>query len=223
LRPRKLPCWIESFISETEGLPTPPIFRRWAAITTLGGALERRVWAETAMSRVYANLFVLLVSPPGVGKSVAMTYVRDMVDKTRKLKVAPDDVTKANLVDKVAAATTSHVYSAVDMLQYHSLQIIVDELGVLLSSHDLSFLSVMNALYDNRAYYSEGRRSRSEDIVIENPQINFLGGTQPDFLANLLPPEAWGMGFMSRTVMIYHGSPIKPRLFGAKLKMNFAL
>lgn len=51
---------------------------------------------------------------------------------------------------------------------------------------------------------------------MENPQITMLAGTQPDFLASLLPPEAWGMGFMSRTVMIYSGQAIKPDLFGAK-------
>lgn len=220
LKTRRLTCWIESFIDATSGLPSPEIFRKWVAIATIAGALERRVFAESSMSRVYPNLYVLLVAPPGVGKSVAIFQGLSLWNKTKKLKVAPDDITKAALIDHLHRAEQTKVYGPTEMLQYHSLQIAADEFGVLVPSHDSGFLSTMNALFDNRDNFTESRRGRENDLVIQNPQVNMLAGTQPDFLANLLPPEAWGMGFMSRMLMVYAGKSARPKLFGKRLKID---
>jgi len=139
------------------------------------------------------------------------------------LKVAPDDLTKASLLDALALSKQTVILDGGrDIHTYHALAIGADELGVLLPAHDLSVMSVMNKLFDNVDYYRESRRGRDEDLEMENPQVTLLAGTQPDFLASLLPPEAWGMGFMSRMIMVYAGEAIKPNLFGKKKTFNQA-
>lgn len=178
------------------------------------------MWAESSFERVYPNLFLLFVAPPGVGKTQAIKRGEILARRTKKLKIAPDDLTKAALLDELKAAMQTKVYGPTEMFQYHALCIFADELGVFLPSHDLSFLSVMNKLFDVKDSYVESRRSREENLVIVNPVANFIAGTQPDFLSNLLPPEAWGMGFMSRMLMIYQGKPVKQALFGKKYKFE---
>ena len=220
LKTRRLPCWIESFTEALSGVPSPEIFRKWSAIATIGGALERRVYTQTAQSRLYSNMFVLLVAPPGVGKSQAIDRIGEMLRANGKLRVAPDDITKAALLDALKEAHQSRVFSPTEMLDYHSLQIIAGEFGVLCPAHDLGFLNVLNVLYDNRSLYKETRRGREEPLIIENPQINLLSGTQPDYLASFLPEEAWGQGFMSRVIMVYHGSAIHVPLFGKNNKAD---
>lgn len=213
---RKLPCWIESFEQATAGLPSPPIFRRWSAISAIAASLERRCYVSTSMSVVYPNMFVLLVAPPGVGKSVGIKHAQDLVQRTNEIAMAPEDVTKASLIDAMQEAKKIFTVPPKIMLEYHSLFVAADELGVLLPSHDLAFLNTLNVLYDNRPRYKETRRHREKDLILECPQINILAGTQPDYMGTLLPPEAWGMGFMTRIMMIYHGKPSKPKLFGPK-------
>lgn len=213
---RKLPCWIESFEVTTAGLPSPDIFRRWSAISAIAATLERRVYVSTSMSVVYPNMFVLLVAPPGVGKSVGIKHASDLVMRTNKIAMAPEDVTKASLIDAMQEAKKIFTVPPKIMLEYHSLFVSADELGVLLPSHDLAFLNTLNVLYDNRPRYKETRRHREKDLILEAPQINILAGTQPDYMGTLLPAEAWGMGFMTRIMMIYHGKPSKPKLFGPK-------
>ena len=39
--------FVSKFLEMTEERPTPEIFRKWAAITTLSGALEKRIWTRT--------------------------------------------------------------------------------------------------------------------------------------------------------------------------------
>lgn len=173
------------------------------------------------MSVMYANMFILLVAPPGVGKTQAIRPAADLWHKSKGIKVAPDDVTKASLLDHMKDAHQARVFIETnDFIEYHSLNIAADEFGVFVSQHDLSFMSVLNALYDNRDVYKESRRGREGDIILNNPQVTLLAGTQPDFMGSMLPPEAWGMGFMSRIIMVYSGSPVKTSLFGKKQKVD---
>lgn len=207
---------IEQWLEYSNGIPSPDNFRLWAAISAVAGLLERRVWIETARSVLYPNLFVLLVARPGVGKSQAISDVQKLWLETRTLKVAPDNVTKAALVDCIANASRKIVRGDGPLIEFNSLQIAASEFGVLVTSHDLEFLNTLNHIYDNPSMYRENRRGLTKQIAIPNPQINLIGGTQPAYLATLLPEEAWGLGFTSRIVMVYSTETTAISLFGKR-------
>ena len=61
--------------------------------------------------------------------------------------------------------------------------------------------------------YTETRRTKDVELNIENPGLHILAGTQPGYIAEILPELAWRMGFTSRIIMVYSGTPIKPSLF----------
>lgn len=207
--------WIELFLESTEGIPSPEIFRLWSGITAVAGALERRVWLESAQGKLYPNLYVMLVSAPGIGKTQAIARVDTLWRQTRELKVAPHDVTKAAFIDSLKNAGRRIIKSETAIVEYHSLLVAADELGVFLPAYDLDFLSSLNRIYDNPDVHQQNRRGfGDEQIDIINPQLTILGGTQPAYLAHLLPEAAWGQGFMSRMVMIYSAHQVKIRLFG---------
>jgi len=162
----------------------------------------------------YPNLYILLVAPPGVGKSEAIRRTEMFWWATKQLKIAPTAVTKAALVDRLAEAKRRVILPDNTMMEYHSLQVPVGELGVMIHAHDLEFLSVLNDIYDAPAKFRESRRHAKTEIDITNPQFNILAGTQPGFMASLLPEEAWTMGFTSRFVMVYCGEAVDIDLFG---------
>jgi Protein of unknown function (DUF3987) len=170
---------------------------------------------------VYPNLYVLLVATPGVGKSQAIKHVNDLWTAfPSALHVAPHDITKAALVDALAQASHRHVIGESQLVEYNSLLVAADEFGVLVPSHDLEFLSTLVRIYDNPAQHRQSRRGLQQQIDIVNPQLNIIGGVQPAYLANLLPEEAWGMGFMSRVIMVYSAQKIRIKLnLGSKIQI----
>ncbi|TXH14997.1 MAG: DUF3987 domain-containing protein [Hyphomicrobiaceae bacterium] len=212
--------FIGLFLEYTDGIPSPEIFRLWAAIATVAGALERRVWVETARNKLYPNLFTLLVAPPAVGKSQAIIRTHELWYSVKDLKVAPDNVTKPALMDRLQKSSRKMVLSETGLFEYHSLLVAAPEFGVLVPAHDLEFLNVLNHIFDCPTSYREERRSLGDkQIDIVGPQLNILAGTQPAYLANLLPEEAWGMGFMSRLIMVYSSEKVNVPLF-AKYQDN---
>lgn len=208
--------WLEQFLVYTENIPSPRIFRLWAGITAIAGALERRVWIISAGEPLYPNLYVLLVGHPGTGKTQAIKHVNNLWYSCRDLFVAPHDVTKAAMIDCLAKSARRMVLKE-KIVEYNSLQIAADEFGVLLPSHDTDFLSTLNRIFDNPPQHQHNRRGLGDkQIDIINPQLNILGGTQPSYLANLLPEEAWGQGFMSRVIMIHSSERRRVNIFNTK-------
>lgn len=211
--------WIDSFMEYSSGIPSPAIFRQWSAITCIAGALERRVWITSAGDQVYPTLYTLLVGKPGTGKSQAIRHISALWYATKELHIASHSVTKASLTDELNDAKRIIVPADGTLIEYHSLQIAASEFGVLVPAHDLDFLNFLNDIYDNNNNYRESRRTQSRKIDAVNPQINILAGTQPAYLAALLPEEAWGMGFMTRIIMVYSAERFNVRLFN-KLTTN---
>jgi hypothetical protein len=198
---RKLKAWIPAFSGYTQHMGVPPLWRRWAAITAISGALERRAYLRTAKGVLIPNVFVLLVSPPGVGKSVIINEVFHFWQKVPDLRIAPSSTTRAGLIDFMVDARKIDVSGTVPVV-YHSVLCASPEFGNLVPQYDNAWLNILNDLYDCGSLFSDVTRKYGE-IRIEHPHLCILAGTQPKYLDNLLPDAAFGMGFTSRLVMAY--------------------
>jgi Protein of unknown function (DUF3987) len=109
LQQRKLHNWITSFVELTESIASPRIFRQWAAIGILSGAMERRLWVHTKGSNLYPNLYTILVGPPGVGKSAVLSQAERFLRAVPDLKITPSSVSAASLVDSLVLADRSRL------------------------------------------------------------------------------------------------------------------
>lgn len=208
--------WVEGFMSATAHLPSPPIFRRWAAISAVAGVMERKLWVRSLNMDLYPNMYSILVGPPGVGKSVVMRIVENMWRSITGLHVAPKSLTKPSLMDALAEAKRSK--TVIDgtnskFLEFNSLLVNAGELGVLIPQYDSDFMNILTDIYDG-GVYEERRRGNNLHILIKKPQLNILGGTTPSYLNQTLPEGAWDQGFLSRTFLIFCGDTSLVDLFG---------
>lgn len=166
---------------------------------------------------LYPNAFIVLVSEPSVGKGVVINAVEAFWKSTRVLKVAPTTASKAGLVDALSESKRMVAVDGPDLAcDFSSLQVPATEFGNLVPAYDLPFMNLLNDIYDCRGEFRERLRGRGEDLVISNPQLTILGGTQPAYLSAMMPEAAWGQGFTSRTVLIYSEEAKKRSLFNTK-------
>lgn len=202
--------WIDDFCNHTSGIQSPLLFRKWAAICTIAGALERKVWVKAFSRILYPNMYCILVGGPGIGKTESIREVRHLWTSLKDLKVAPSSVSRASLVDSLWKAKRNILRPAdiPPFTEFNSLQIAATEFGAFLTAYDGEFISVMNDLYDCVAFHEE-KRSLKEPRDIPNPQLTMVAGTTPDWLGTALPETAWAGGFTSRIIMIYSGEKVK--------------
>lgn len=77
-----------------------------------------------------------------------------------------------------------------------------EEMQGILPDQDLGHLTLYNILYDLPNMHKAVTRTHGE-IRLEAPYCSILTGAQPAFLATTMPEQAWGMGFMSRSIMVF--------------------
>lgn len=212
--------WIGKFFEYTKPLPTPDIFKIWSGISCVMGALERRVWLKSVGKTLYASHYILLVAPPGVGKSMVIEEVRHFWIQSGVLKIGPDSATKAAMADELKLAQRSFKIDN-ELIIFHSLQIASTEFGTLINAYDHDTMNFYNRIWDCPPMHTERLRyGDHKTLDIDYPQINLLAGTQPAYLGAILPPDAFGMGFTARLLMIYSGLAVRPKLFGEDTELD---
>lgn len=206
---RNLPDWIDAYVESIKLNRTTPRFRRWAAVSGVGGALTRRCWVETDSGKIYPNTYILLIGKPGTGKDLAINPVKHIWASLppKKLNLGPSSMSAKGIIDELANEKSEFEYidpETKTIVPFCSVISSVAELGTMIPEYNPSQISIMTDLWGANPEMSERTRSGTGTaIVLTRPVLHMLLATQPDFFGTTFPVEAFGMGFFARTVMIF--------------------
>jgi hypothetical protein len=175
----------------------------WCAVSTIAGALRRRVWIDMAYFRWFCNFYVILVAPPGiVSKSTTASIGMSLLKKVPDIKFGPDVVTWQALVTGFAESTIAFDY----MGEFHAMSALTiesSEFGNLLNPQDKEMVDLLVSLWDGKQGAFEKKTKGSGCDVVENPWINLIACTTPAWIAGNFPEYMIGGGFTSRCIFVY--------------------
>ena len=200
--------FISQFLTTTEELFSPEAFRKWAAIATVAGVLERRVYSPARATRpTYPNLYTCLIGISGSGKTEAINVARALWARLDEFFLAPDNLTNAAFYDSLEASLKTRMNGG-SLDVYSAMTVCNRELGVLFPDYDRGWLSDLSDLWDNPDTWKSARRSSKNAAGrlltdIERPTVNILCGATPKFLSDVMPEIAWGQGFAARMLYIF--------------------
>jgi hypothetical protein len=216
--------WIDAFQLYANKAASPDIFRKWAAISLIGAALERKVWSSTAMAPVYPNMYIFLIGPPAAGKTLMTSLAWRTLSQLKDHKISSSSVTRATIIEELNKAERFATITEGDKSStqaFNALYVVANELGVLLPAYEMEFLNKLTDIYDNHPY-SESRRDKKHNVDIKRPTINLLAAGTPGYLGSIIPEVAWEQGFLSRVIMVYSGQGVKRSLW-EKQKVDTSL
>ena len=210
----------------------PTIYHRWSLITSVSAYLGRQFWFPFGTTRIFPNMYVMLIGDPGTRKSTAIKMARRVISGAGYTTFAAERTTKEKFLLDLEGApdvqpTPGNVrrtasISAHDVLTNLSLGngeenhdgiprevfVTADEFNEFAGTGNIDFLSTLGALWDwdDESSTYKQRFKNSKSISIFQPTITVLGGNTHTGFKLAFPEHIAGQGFLSRLVLV-HSEP----------------
>lgn len=176
----------------------------WSAVSAVAGALRRKVWIDERMFKWYANMYLILVAPPGiVSKSTTAELSMDILRQVPGIQFGPSVVTWQSLVQTFGKSAEQFEHSDGTWEVQSPLTVVSSEFGNLLDPNDKQMVDILVHLWDGRSFQKATKGSGNDDV--QNPWLNIIACTTPDWIAGNFPEYAIGGGFTSRCLFVYAG------------------
>lgn len=196
--------WIEGFLKYASHTEAPKHMHFWTAVSTVAGALRRKVWLDMAYFKWHPNFYICLVAPPGiVSKSTTASLGMDLLRQVEGITFGPDVVTWPALLDRFEDAHTAFEYPAGTWNPMSAMTLESSEFGNLLNPQDKQMVDLYVSLWDGKQGSFTKSTKTSGQNAVENPWINLIACTTPSWIAGNFPEYMIGGGFTSRTIFVY--------------------
>lgn len=213
---RNISSWIDSFVELTKTRHSPENFRLWAAVSAVAAGLQRKVHCRIMGRELYPNLFILLVADPGVGKSNAIYSARDIITADKRIKMAPQRITKEAFYMVLEESASNLIIPGEAVQTHHSLSAFIDEFGVFVRRGDLDFMADLADLYDCPTRFQYRTKHQiSQDLA--KAWFNFISGCTPAWVKESFTEIALEQGFPARIIAVYGSQKMIPDLWSTEI------
>lgn len=214
--------FLADYLRYTDETESPKIYHRWCALTAIGALLGRNVYLKFGHSRIYPNLYTMLIGDPGARKSTAIKLAKKLLtlagyeafaaQKTRQEKFlldlsgASDEQPPGTKVKFSLDQTAENLWGDdASLKEPREILIAADEFNQFIGIGNLDFCSLLGDLWDwdDEVLPYKHRLKNSKDVHIWQPTISILGGNTPENFATAFPPTILGQGFLSRLLLIH--------------------
>jgi len=204
MQKRHFENWLEAYEEYTNDAFVPPQFNTWVGLSVLAGALERKVWLPWSETfSYYPNIFVLLVSLPGVGKSTALNkgvgLLQELVQRGSNMNVLPSQVTEAKFISMMGEQFPFEYGSK--MIMQSAGYYFASEASNALKNIFGDFIACLTDFYDCPVFWEKATQ-KDDKITLRNVCLNLLAGSTFDYLGKLVTDDNIMGGFASRLVYV---------------------
>ena len=205
---RRSANWLKTYIQYTRDSESPTTFHFWTGVSTLAGALRRRVWIDMRKFQWTPNFYIILVGPPGVAaKSTSISMGMNLLSKVPGVKFGPESMTwqalAKDLEDAVEYIEYFNTQGQKERVVMSCLTVQISELGTFLHLDDQQLMSILIRMWEGQHDTFRHRTKSSGNVEISNPWLNIIGATTPSWLQNNFPEGLIGAGLTSRIVFVY--------------------
>lgn len=186
-----------------------------------------------AAGNIYPNHYTLIVGTPGTRKSTAVSQAKRVLASSTGVRFAPKDTggqrqglivamqgkeepkeylgaveLAANSIAGLTLEDLGDVTNEVDSEEKrfisaadkHHLMAVAGEFGSFVGQNNKQLLDFLTDMWDGEDYEYQ---LKSGLTSLRAPLLNLLGATTPTSIAQNMPPNAGGQGFLSRVILVY--------------------
>lgn len=185
----------------------------WSAFSVLGAAVNRKVFTRIGDIYIPCNLYVLMVSSPGSGKSTARDFAYDLHKAAcQEIQVCASKQSHGDIIKIMASGEctihyTDHFGKQQEASVYAAY---IDEFKNFIAYDVIGMLSFLTGMHSAKDVFDASTLSRGKEIVV-NPSFNLLACENPDIMVRYIKTSVISDGFGRRVNIIYETEDAEAR------------
>jgi len=186
-------------MSYATGNEVPENYHLWSALSALSAIVSRRVWVDLGYFQITANLYVVLVGPPGNGKTTAMNISKDIIRELGTIPYSADAQTKESITKEMKELERAFDYGGKPIL-YTPYACFVTELSHFLGPSAGHMIDFLTTVYDQKVYDCK-TKNKGNDVIV-GPYVTLLGCTTNEWITTYLRSDIISGGFSRRAIFV---------------------
>lgn len=196
--------FIDLYLSAIGHSEVPREYHEWSALSLLAACLNDRCWYEKHPgSKLYPNLYIMLVGPSGGGKDAAIDHASSFAAGLKSVHEFYGKCSGAGLADVLDRPNARRASSEDRPTVWLVLPELANSIGKGPLADDM--IKRLTALYGGKAKpYQEVTRSLARDgndITYRSPLINCLFGSTLEWAIECITNDAINSGFFGRMLI----------------------
>jgi hypothetical protein len=187
----------------------------WTAFSVLGATVNRKVYTRIGEIPITCNLYTLLVSTPGTGKSTARSFGAKLFQKgCPAYQICASKQSHADIIKTMASGDCAIHYTDSEGRQQEGnvYTCFVDEFKNFIAYDPIGMLGFLTGIHSEYDLFDAKTLSRNHE-KIPNPSFTFLGCENPDIFTFYIKSSMISDGFGRRVNIVYEteDAPPKPK------------
>jgi hypothetical protein len=181
----------------------PQQFHLWTCLSLLAACAGERYWIEKFRgSKLYPNLYVVLLGPSGCGKGVAIDLATRLVQDNPEVNTYRGKTTGQYLIQHLGTRTKTS--DGRQLLENARMYLLTPELAMSVGSGTLAddFIKIVTELYTGGDYLFQYGTRTHDNVTMRGHVINWLGGSTKEWFIQALTRDAVEGGALARMVLI---------------------
>lgn len=182
--------FVRDYIDYTRHSEAPLAYHVFCALCAVGTLLNRRVWFDMGLYRVYPTLGILILGPSGIKKTTAADIMVRMLQEAGFVKIYSEKLTPEALIDAMKGDNAVGLVYAPEMTVFLNKQ-----------RYNEGLVQVITRFMDCPDVWESGTIGRGKS-VIRNVAISSLMCSTLDWFIRATPEDSFGGGFIARNLII---------------------
>lgn len=194
---------LEDYLKYTTHSESPDSYHIWTFLSMISATVGKRCWMEFNYYNVFPNMYIILISLPGVGKKSTAIRIGEkcVADSDANVIVTRDAITPQALIIELEAAFSIFDTPGGKKYGSSSLTVFSSELVTLIGGNT-AMIEFLTDIYDSGKIW-EYKTKGSGKFTISNPCLNVISCVTTDIFCNRIAKDAVSGGFISRSLVIY--------------------
>jgi len=197
--------WLSAYMEYTSHSEAPDRFHFWTGVSTIAGALRKKVYIDMGYFTWAPNFYIFFVAPAGiVSKSTTVSIGMGLLRELSFINFGPEALTWQALVQGLAESREEYLGPDGNYYPMSALTIVASELGTFLDPEDRQLIDALVSLWDGKdkgPWEKWTKRDGREAII--SPWINIIGCTTPAWVSQNVNEYFIQGGFASRSIFLW--------------------